>query len=101
MNILMLNWGYITSGKLRNCRVNPVLRLKSTDVSDEHVTEHATYADFLHRLFFDPEEGDDMFLRNRRYMPEDRTAHDHSRKNFKFCITLPLTVSLAKRVTTT
>jgi hypothetical protein len=40
------------------------------------------YAGFLLGLFFDPEDGGDMFLQNigntRRYIPEDRTLLDES-----------------------
>jgi hypothetical protein len=42
-------------------------------------------------LFFDPEDGGDMFLRNkdwlsttkRRYIPEDGTLHNHRCENLK------------------
>jgi hypothetical protein len=49
-------------------------------------------AGFSLGLFFDPEDGGDMFLRNvvdfqrtTRYIPEDRAVHTHRSENLKFC----------------
>jgi hypothetical protein len=47
---------------------------------------------FLLDLFFDPEDGGDIFFRNidgfqrttRFYAPEDRTLHNYSCENLKF-----------------
>jgi hypothetical protein len=38
--------------------------LKGTDVSEEQVSSHLLEADFLLGLFFDPEDGGDVFLQN-------------------------------------
>jgi hypothetical protein len=70
--------------------------LKSTDVSEGHVPSNFCYLlprGFLLGLFFDPEVGGDIFLRDvgnfqrttRRFILEDRTLHTHICKNLKFC----------------
>jgi hypothetical protein len=54
---------------------------------------------FLLGLFFNPEDGGDMFLRNvgwlstdytARYIPEDRTLHEHRCENLKSHIHKPV-----------
>jgi hypothetical protein len=55
-------------------------------------TCHMLSSWFLSGLFFNPEDGN-MFLRNvgwlstdyRRYIPEDRTLHNHGCENLKSC----------------
>jgi hypothetical protein len=42
---------------------------------------------FLLGLFFDHEDGGDMFRTTRRYIPEDGTLHNHRFENLKSYIT--------------
>jgi hypothetical protein len=86
---------------------------KSTDVSEEHIafilgskfkSSRISACKQLTRrkfgLFFEPEDGGDMFLRNvvdfrcttRRYIPQDSTLHNHRCENLRSCMRVSCSV---------
>jgi hypothetical protein len=75
--------------------ITPRSLLKSTDVSEEHVASilsSACYllrAGFLRGLFFDPEDGGDMFLRNVGSISMDYKASYPRRQNSSRFIYFP------------
>jgi hypothetical protein len=66
---------------------NITIRWKSTDVSEKHVPSLFSYllqARFVLGIFFDPEDGGDMFLRNVGWLSADYMALYHRRYNSSY-----------------